>query len=423
MLFAFVACDNSGSNANPASIAYVEATLNSGVVYVKGEKVDAADFTFKGYDVLGNEIATIPSERFTSDVQTSLEAGKQDVTFSYGNFTTESVEIDAKEVTGITVDATNALKEYYGVVANYSYDDEDRKTIDISGLVVTAAYDGGSKVVDNDLVSISYEKDGSSATLDWGDTTPVAKPTSYDVVVTFAGESDDYAIQILPNYVERVEMKATEGYSIYYKEAKDLETAKLAYATVDPSTNAVTGDGVYMVLYYQGLEEFAVASDTSIGFLDSLGGYTQKLSNIEISVNGAVLNAQYKTIANCAEGSDRVASTFSVDSVENVVESIVLKEYPASIKIGDYTETPPTGDFKFIANWTDDTEKDTLITGTKTASEVELAYNDADNEAENWWVLGEMDLTAYEEGRTTLSVEVCYEGVTESFEFPVLLTK
>ena len=98
MLFAFVACDNSGSNANPAYITYVEATLNSGVVYVEGEKVDSADFTFKGYDVLGNEIATIPSERFTAD--TPLVAGKNDVKFLFaGDYAVEPVEVEAEALT------------------------------------------------------------------------------------------------------------------------------------------------------------------------------------------------------------------------------------------------------------------------------------------------------------------------------------
>ena len=66
MLFAFVACDNSGT---PATVSYVEATTD--VVYIAGETPNPADWTFTGYSVDGASSVKIPSNQFTFNVSES----------------------------------------------------------------------------------------------------------------------------------------------------------------------------------------------------------------------------------------------------------------------------------------------------------------------------------------------------------------
>ena len=419
MLFAFVACDNSGANAGAEYIAYVEATQNSGVVYVEGEKVDPADFTFKGYDVIGNEVATIPSSMFEGP--STVLAAKEDnaITFTssvssmYGALTAE-VEVAAEEVTGIKVDATNAKTTYYGTLDKYSYEDENRNKIDISGLVVTASYEGGEKVVEIDETNVA------TSSVVWAS---VTKPVTYDLTVTYATDNTDtYTITMLPNYVDHVEMRATEDYAIYYKDAEELESVDLTYATVDENTNAVSGNGVYMVLVYQGLEEYATVSATEIGYLDANSSkYTQILSDVAVTTSGATLRAEYQILKNCKEGANRVAPIFTVPVYKNVVESIEIDSYPETLSIDNYSEKAPAG-FTFKATWTNKDTTTLVTTGTASTGQALVKYQGEDDKAEDWWMLETPDLSKKNAGRTTLSVKVCYEGVTKTaLEFPVFL--
>ena len=257
MLFAFVACDNSGANAGAGYIAYVEPTLNSGVVYVEGEKVDPADFTFKGYDIAGTEIATIPSERFS--ISTTLVAGENTVDFTLDGVEVDSVKVEAKEVTGITVDSTNAETKYYAVV-DYDYADPvARKTIDVSGLVVTAAYDGGEKVVkiDNDNVN--------SSAIEWED---VEQETTYKLTVTFAEKTGEYTVTMLPNLVKAIDVKSTEAYTVYFEGTAPATTDVPVYLA-DPT--AADAKGIWMEKIYEGGEVVVADEDAEIKYIAQNG--------------------------------------------------------------------------------------------------------------------------------------------------------
>ena len=413
MLFAFVACDNSGSNAAAGYVAYVEAATD--VVYVEGETPKAEDFTFTGYDLSGNSVGTLKSELF-GVTSGALKAGDNDVTFEgMYELAVKPVEINAKEVTDITVNSANAKTSYYDVVSGWTYEDETaRKTIDDeTGLVVTAVYDGGSKVVEG----FTTDADTVFASV-WG---TVTKPVTKEVTVTYAEKTAKYNVTILPNYVDHVEMAATEDYAIYYDEADDLDTAKVAYATV--TSGVASGKGIYMVLVYQGGEEIAAPS-TDVGYYNANeGDYSLGLNAVKVTTSGVSTTAQYKTIANCKEGAE-ITADFSVDAIQDAIESITLEDYPTTLKIGDYSEKAPTAaTFKFEVSWLSG-KTETLTTATKTGTEVEIDYYDADDsKQENSWILDPADLSDYDAARTTIGVSVTYMDVTEDFEFSTLLTK
>ena len=416
MLFAFVACDNSGSNAAAGYVAYVEAATD--VVYVEGETPKAEDFTFTGYDLSGNSVGTLKSELFTV-TSAALKAGDNDVTFEgMYELAVKPVEINAKEVTEITVNSANAKTSYYDVVSGWTYEDADaRKTIDETGLVVTAVYDGGSKAVEG----FTTDADTVFASV-WG---TVKKPVTKEVTVTYAGDNTaKYNVTILPNYVDHVEMAATEDYAIYYDDADDLNTEKVTFAKV--TGGVVSGDGIYMVLVYQGGEEVPTVDTSKIKFYSAdEDDYSLAIGQLKVSASGVSTTAKYTDNTDFKEGAETTAD-FSVDAIQDEIVSITLKNYPASLKIDDYSEEAPsiaTDPFKFEVSWLSG-KTETLTTATKTGTEVEIGYYDADDsKQENSWILDPADLSDYDAARTTIGVSVTYMDVTEDFEFSTLLTK
>ena len=397
MLFAFVACDNSGANAGAEYIAYVEATQNSGVVYVEGEKVDPADFTFKGYDVIGNEVATIPSSMF--EVPATVLAAKEDnaITFTssvssmYGALTAE-VEVAAEEVTGIKVDATNAEKTYYTVIADYAYEDEDaRKEISKNGIVVTAIYEGGEKIIDNELVSFDESKMG-----DWDEAVDVCT-----ITVKFAEETATFDVTLAENLVKSVELLATKDYKLFTDvTGKDV----LKYAT---SGKDDTNGGIYMNKIMQGGETVLIKSETgNIKYYSGdAGDYTfTSCDSVVIPENGGTITVRAKYVGtDCAVGATRtddIAVTAEKDSVAKVEVTAV----PSSLQNINYNEEESLPGV---------TVKVTMASGDTPATTV--ALKNAESEAkDNYFVLSQMDLTKATVGDR---ISITFSGVAKGQPF------
>ena len=333
MLFAFVACDNSGSNANPAYITYVEATLNSGVVYVEGEKVDPADFTFKGYDVLGNEIATIPSERFSVSNNEALAAGKENVTFTLDGVTVEPVEIEVEALTGLSVDASASSAKYYAVISGKDVAGKDVDTTrDIikDGIVVTASYAGGTKVLDNEKVSFTNSND-------W-----TAGEKKVTVKLGNVAKTAEYTINVLPNLVRKVTLNTTADYTLY----SDVVALSALDYTETPS--AEDAKGLYMVAEYESGESVVVA-ETNVQFQTGMSGTTPTWGQLsQISAGDAetlTVTAKYN-LDNGIVGLVKTATSPIIRNVEDSVIDIKFEAATGYIAKGDYTSACTTNPFK-----------------------------------------------------------------------------
>lgn len=234
MLFAFVACDN--STPVNGMVYSLEATQNA--VYVDGETPTAAGFSFTGYTNMG---ATMSVD--AADVKLVKGTEINEYGFTYKGIPVEgSVIVDFEDVTGLKVDASDAVTVYYASLDGYTY--TTARTIDKTGLVVTAEYEGGTKVLDNKNEGISVK----SATLvdaeDW------EAPANHVVTVEYEGYKATYNIEIVTNLVEKVETKKTSDYIVYFEGTTPTASNVPAYVNA-LSTSA---KGIYLELTYQGGE-------------------------------------------------------------------------------------------------------------------------------------------------------------------------
>ena len=242
MLFAFVACDNGATGL----VYRVEAVQNE--VYVTGETPKAEGFSFTGYTTSGDVVSINPADvdiKGTAIWYQGAELGTLTVKF--------------ETPSEIVVDATGATATYYAQLTGSSLvsavEDEAvanaKRDVDPTGVVVTAKYDGGEKVLDNeDLVFTNS---------DW----TVGEKKTVTVTLPGTSLSDTYEIEVLANRVKEVSLTTTEDYVLYIG-VTNKDTAAYASTPFGATNNA----GVYMVAEYQGGESVVVA-EASIDYYNS----------------------------------------------------------------------------------------------------------------------------------------------------------
>ena len=313
MLFAFVACEN--SSAATGLVNNITAVQDD--VFVVGEKAVSEGFTFTGYTTMGDVVTLDPAD-ITLDGSELVKDSKNTYTIYYQGREAGTVDVEATPVTGFSVDATGATAEYYAVVTGVSK--ETARKIDLSGIVVTAEYDGGKKVVSNEIVVT----DASSVT--W------AKAGKYDVKVSLKGLDTSlaktYKIEVLENLVDEVVLKVTDDY-VVYSDVQDQSTIKYN----DGTTNKV---GIYMEKNYLGGETAKVA-ETDIRYLDANNEYTIEKSTAISTANlsGLAVQAKYvgkDGIVNLVRTVSSPVITIKKDSVKSVEVAAL-----AELKRSDYT--------------------------------------------------------------------------------------
>ena len=322
MLVAFTACEN---NAATGMIYSLKATQNA--VYVVGETPDAIGFTFTGYTSMGSSVSVDASD-------VALVKGDEANVYNFTYMGTPvygSVEVEFEAVTGLTVDASEAVTEYYASVAGYNY--ETARAIDKAGLVVTAEYDGGEKVIDNKLVTATAE--------DLDDWTAVG---AYDVTVSFQGKEDTYEIEIVPNLVESVAAKATsDNYTIYFTGDAPVKQA----VPYEDTPAAADADGIYMEKTYQG-GEVVVAASTSVKYqVPSTGAFEATFPTVLVpdTAGSATVTMQYTGTDGTTSlvGSART-SYVSINWVKKVATSVEMTASPATMtKSGNYANGAVSG--------------------------------------------------------------------------------
>ena len=304
MLFAFVACDNS-----PSGMVYsIEATQTG--VFVEGEEPTAAGFSFTGYTNLGETVSVDASQIVLTQYQNS-----DTYAISYRGAMVGYVTVDFEPITNLKVDASEATAVYYAVLtAGTDVNGKALPTareIDTTGVVVTAEYDGGSKVISNDQVTFAL-KSGESWTAG----------EDKVVEVTF-GKTAEYKIDVKDNLVSSITSGMTEDYALYAG-VSGHNTAKWATNVGTTSETA----GVYLVLSYQGGEKVAYGADNGMQFLNVSGQY--QAGNIATytaaagTTSALPISVKY-VVANGVENLVRTA-TFSVPVKEDSVdpESITI---------------------------------------------------------------------------------------------------
>ena len=334
MLFGFVACDNN----TPSGMVYsIEATQTS--VFVEGEQPTADGFTYSGYTNMGTTVTIDPSEITLGPINGNSCA------IIYKGVTLGEVEVDLEPVESISVDASGAVTSYYARLAGYSY--EEAADVDTTGLVVTAAYDGGTKVVD--VENLGKNLSVTSNVTDWED------DGDYTVTVKLGAGEDTYDITIVPNLVTSVNARATEDYTVYYdgKEATGADVPDYLTATEVESETA----GYWMEKTYQG-GEVVVVDVTDVDFAQTNGSFGNSFDTSRIPSEGGSLTVTLKYTGTdgttSLTGSSRNSSV-SISWAKKEAVSVEVTEVPSELSHSSTFSSGTTGLFAFEVTYNDGT--------------------------------------------------------------------
>lgn len=264
VLFGFAACEDGSSSTTSDMIA--GATVTGGEkVYIPGETLDLSDYTFSLTMADGStQPASASDFVFDSLIVEKPQSGDTDTfTASYKGMSNVGVTVVAKvgTVTDLKISGEPTVDTYYATT------DDKYKKIDLSGLTIEATYEYRGTTGTRE---VSYDNENLEPSMTW-------TAGLQDVTVEFDSASDEYSVTVVDNLVSSIELKATEGYTIYAG-----STAKKLSYTTTPSTTA----GVYVEATYQNGEtmvlsdgsgvtiKFGTASDTITTAFASIGGLT-----------------------------------------------------------------------------------------------------------------------------------------------------
>ena len=325
MLVAFVACDN-GTTVGYGVVSVVATETPS---YVLGEAPAVEDFGFVGIDLAGNKVAI--DTALISDFERSA-AGK--VSFKYDEVLPCSA--DYEEIsTGVTyeVDADDAeITEYYATT------DEDYQKIDLTGVVVTAKYNGETITLDNAVLKGTLK--------DW-----TVGAEGKTVQISYDGEDltgAAYDVEVVQNLVASVSLYVDPTYKVYVFDNNGVAQARQLKA-----------DKVYMNATMVNGETKKLTSGVKYGLsadkitANSLSG----LSLPNIAGNQFTLYAEY-TGDDCAVGFNKTPKSYVFTLAEDSVIGISVT--PGKLTIDtDYSKE------KTLSGWTVKTiQADPESTGT-----------------------------------------------------------
>ena len=413
MLFAFVACDNS-----PSGMVYsIDATQTA--VYVTGEEPTAEGFTFTGYTNLGESVSIDASQVKFVPYGTGSNST---YAIMYRGTLAGYVDVDFETLDYITVDATDSDAEYYAMVTGTAPDGTSApdkaaldKAIDKTGIVVTAYYDGGSKVLPNDTKGLAFTADSWA-----GDTATIT--------VSFNGQEDTYDVDVKENLIAGLTLNATPGYTVYYhKGGSTTDSAAIEY---EDSPWAENASGIYMVAEYEGGQQIVLqSSDNAVEFQTGLSGSAPQygnlaaLNNTLAEENGiVVVTGRYVTTkTNVAVGVSRVATSPNITIAKDSMADIKFDTNSNStIKKLNYTlsnNNPASGTFTFKAVW---------ASGTETTPST-MTYNNPGNTTpaatDNFYTFSPADLSSMEVGdRYNFTVNATVNGYSDQAELELVVS-
>ena len=339
VLFGFAACEDGSSSTTSGVIA--GATVTGGEkVYIPGETVDLNDYTFSITMADGTPKAASGSDFVFDSLVVPFDDGDgnaiADETITlmgrYKGMTSAVVYVPVKvaKVTALEVKGTPEVDEYYAATSASTEDKYKDDLLDLSGLTFTATYefgnvkDGKREVQsDNKYLFATMTASGTSAEA-WSVEAGVDNADNDNVVtvyfngvkadgtsVTLASieAKDTYDVTVIENLIKSVELKKTEGYTLYIDSAKK---GAIKY-TDDPKTT----EGVYVEATYQNEEKVVLASTvatalvfntenkfdagtTTIANLKSTGiAATDKISTLYVKCEGLDAVSNFEKVASC----------------------------------------------------------------------------------------------------------------------------
>ena len=320
------------------------------------------------------------------------------------------------EVTGLTVDASADEAVYYATVTGTSAEKDvtlpTERKIDTTGIVVTAEYDGGSKVLDNDDLTfeLASEEVWSSAKDD----------VVVDVKLGTAATAT-YKIDIEENLIKSVAMATTEDYVLFSDVAdKDaLAYAKNLFVEGDETPANNEQPGIYMVATYQGGEVVYVVETDNVEYVTGTSGDETTYGalsaiNVDLTKSSVTVTARYKG----DEGIVGLANTadVTVDITKDYITDLTVKvsNLVAGINYGDASSTvtegtPATGTTTFTVTPVMASEE----AGTAVAKFYPTADTSKAEADEDYWTFAPADFSSNIAGqRVAFTVTAVIDGET-----------
>ena len=323
MLFAFTACENNGVS----QIAGVNVTGGEDTVYLPGETVDLNDYTFTLVMYDGSTKPASASNFDFDSLVVESSATPDEVNYINGTYEgaqnwTVQLPVQVGQVTKLEVNADEAATKTY-----YTSNDTDYQKINLEGVVITAKYEFDG-VEDSREVAIdnkALDADFTNGTTSWTSSSAIAKA---EVTVMYGGQNATYETKLEVNPVNKVELKATEGYQIY-SDGTASGSNKLAYASVTDGKLDKGAKGVYLEATYENGEVLAVEG-TSVKFSNDSGATyaveTASINTVTIPGTGNMtVYAQYVG-TNVVAGLTRTASLANLPIVADSVVGIKVTE-------------------------------------------------------------------------------------------------
>ena len=412
MLFAFVACDNS-----PSGMVYsIDATQTA--VYVTGEEPTAEGFTFTGYTNLGETVSIDASQVKFVPYSTGSNST---YAIMYRGTLAGYVDVDFETLDHITVDATGSDAKYYKMVTGTAPDGTKApdkaaldKAIDKTGIVVTAYYDGGSKVLPNDTKGLTFTADS------WTSDTAT-------ITVSFNEKEDTYKVAVKENLITKLTLNATSGYTVYYDKGGETSAVAIEY---EDSPWAEDASGIYMVAEYEGGQQVVLQStDNVVEFQTGMTGSTPQYNNLS-TFNGTlakengiiVVTARYVTSkTDVAVGTSRVATSPNITVAKDIMADIKFgTNANSTIRKANYTlngTDPVAGVFTFTAVWASGVEKVASPTYKNPGNTTTSALTD------NCYTFSPADLSSMEVGdRYNFTVNATVNGYSDQAELELVVS-
>ena len=331
ILFAFTACNNTPSGA----VTHVVATQTA--VYVEGEKPASDGFTYTGYTNIGATVTVDPA-----DITLIQDGSSDNYAIWCRGVDAGEIKVKFETVKSIEIDTAEAETKYHKTVTGADYG--GTRKVDTTGVVVTAEYEGGSKIVGHEAVDFDT------------DAVNLGTIGKYNVSVTVgSAPAKTYEVSVVENLVDSVAAKMTEGYTVYYAGEKPVTVTNDPVYTATPASTK----GIYLEKHYQG-GETVVAAATEVEY--QTPGSTTYSSTFPALLlpagdGTAPVTMRYKGTDGIV-GLNKVTSPITVAWAKNKIVSVELTTTPTSISKANgfnLTNGSPATGFVFASTMKDGT--------------------------------------------------------------------
>ena len=326
MLFAFTACDTGATTVG--YIAGVKAVANGDKVYLPGETVDLADYSFTLLMADGSEASASAADFTYGEGALVVPAsGEFNPSVSYkGGAWKADLDVNVGTIEEVKVDASKVVETTYYVPVNTltdsdpKYDEYRDDLIDLEGVVITAKYVDENNVKGEKTISVD-NKQVSAALAAWS-------KGEQTVTVTYAGvaSKDTYKVNVEDNLIASVKLALTNTDAKYYVgDTVSTSALKMVATYVNGETKDV-----------------AAASATTYLYRDADQKYTQTSVSIDTKAPGSqTVYAQYVGSNQATTLDPNASFTFTIN--ENKVTGITATASSLTLYAGkDYSSSIAT---------------------------------------------------------------------------------